>query len=81
MFVTILLNGRLIGVFHRKDEQLFTESTALINVRENTRGKSRMYNPETLATPCTKLMFGSSLPPIVCRRADILFMLFVFACI
>ena len=23
-------------------------------------------------------LFGSSLPPVVCRRADVLFMLFVF---
>ena len=25
-------------------------------------------------------MFGSSLPPIVCRRAHVLFMLFVIVC-
>jgi len=28
-----------------------------------------------------KTMFGSSLPPVVCRRADVLFMLFVFLCV
>jgi hypothetical protein len=27
-----------------------------------------------------KMMFGSSLPPVVCRRAHVLFMLFVFVC-
>jgi len=27
-----------------------------------------------------KTMFGSSLPPVVCRRAHVLFMLFMFAC-
>ena len=27
-----------------------------------------------------KTMFGSSLPPVVCRRAHALFTLFVFAC-
>jgi hypothetical protein len=27
------------------------------------------------------LMFGSSLPPRVCRRAHVLFTLFVFACV
>jgi hypothetical protein len=26
-----------------------------------------------------KMMFGSSLPPVVCRRAHVLFTLFVFA--
>jgi len=26
-------------------------------------------------------MFGSSLPPVVCRRAHVLFTLFVFACV
>ena len=26
-------------------------------------------------------LFGSSLPPVVCRRAHVLFMLFVFVCI
>ena len=26
-------------------------------------------------------MFGSSLPPVVCRRVDVLFTLFVFACV
>jgi hypothetical protein len=26
-------------------------------------------------------MFGSSLPPVVCRRAYVLFTLFVFACV
>jgi hypothetical protein len=26
------------------------------------------------------MMFGSSLPPVVCRRAHVLFMLFVFVC-
>jgi hypothetical protein len=30
---------------------------------------------------CIKLMFGSSLPPVVSRRAHVLFMLFVFVCI
>ena len=28
-----------------------------------------------------KTMFGSSLPPVVCGSARILFMLFVFACV
>ena len=28
---------------------------------------------------CTKTMFGSSLPPVVCRRAYFLFMLFMLA--
>ena len=28
---------------------------------------------------CIKTMFGSSLPPVVCRRAHVLFKLFVFA--
>ena len=28
-----------------------------------------------------KTMFGSSLPPVVCRRAHVLFTLFVFACV
>ena len=28
-----------------------------------------------------KTMFGSSLPPVVCRRADVLFTLFVFVCV
>jgi hypothetical protein len=27
---------------------------------------------------CIKTTFGSSLPPVVCRRAHVLFMLFVF---
>ena len=27
---------------------------------------------------CYLCLFGSSLPPVVCRRADVLFMLFVF---
>ena len=27
-----------------------------------------------------KTMFGSSLPPVVCRRAHVLFTLFVFTC-
>ena len=27
-----------------------------------------------------KKVFGSSLPPVVCRRSHVLFMLFVFAC-
>ena len=27
-----------------------------------------------------KTMFGSSLPPVVCRRSHVLFMLFVFVC-
>jgi hypothetical protein len=27
---------------------------------------------------CIKTMFGSSLPPVVCRRAHVLFTLFVF---
>jgi hypothetical protein len=27
------------------------------------------------------LMFGSSLPPVVCRRAHVVFTLFVFACV
>ena len=27
-----------------------------------------------------KTMFGSSLPPVVCRRDHVLFMLFVFVC-
>ena len=29
----------------------------------------------------TKTMFGSSLPPVVCRRVDVLFTLFVFPCV
>ena len=29
---------------------------------------------------CIKTMFGSSLPPVVCRRAHVLFTLYVFAC-
>ena len=29
---------------------------------------------------CFKMMFGSSLPPVVCRKAHVLFTLFVFAC-
>ena len=28
-----------------------------------------------------KMMFRSSLPPVVCRRADVLFTLFVFVCV
>jgi len=28
-----------------------------------------------------KTMFGSSLPPVVCRRTHVLFTLFVFACV
>ena len=28
-----------------------------------------------------KTMFGTSLPPVVCRRAHVLFTLFVFACL
>jgi hypothetical protein len=28
---------------------------------------------------CYLCLFGSSLLPVVCRRADVLFMLFVFA--
>ena len=28
-----------------------------------------------------KTLFGSSLPPVVCRRAHVLFTLFVFACV
>jgi hypothetical protein len=28
-----------------------------------------------------KTMFGSSLPPVVCRRAPVLFVLFVFVCV
>ena len=27
---------------------------------------------------CYLCLFGSSLPPVICRRADVLFMLFVF---
>ena len=30
---------------------------------------------------CIKTMLGSSLPPVVCRRAHVIFTLFVFACI
>ena len=30
---------------------------------------------------CIKTMFGSSLPPVVCRRAHVLFTLFVFICV
>jgi hypothetical protein len=30
---------------------------------------------------CYLCLFGSSLPPVVCRRAQVLFMLFVFACL
>jgi hypothetical protein len=30
---------------------------------------------------CIKTMFGSSLPPVVCRRDHVLFTLFVFVCI
>ena len=29
---------------------------------------------------CIKTMFGSSLPPVVCRKAHVLFTLFVFVC-
>jgi hypothetical protein len=29
---------------------------------------------------CYLCLFGSSLPPVVCRRAHFLFMLFVFVC-
>ena len=29
---------------------------------------------------CIKTMFGSSLPPVFCRRAHVLFTLFVFVC-
>ena len=29
---------------------------------------------------CIKTMFGSSLPPVVCRSAHVLFSLFVFVC-
>jgi hypothetical protein len=28
-----------------------------------------------------EMMFGSSLPPVVCRRAHVLFTLFVFVCV
>ena len=28
-----------------------------------------------------KMMFGSSLPPVFCRGANVLFTLFVFACV
>ena len=28
-----------------------------------------------------KMMFGSSLPPVVCRRAHVLLTLFVFVCV
>jgi hypothetical protein len=34
-----------------------------------------------MAILCIKTMFGSSLPPVVCRRAHVLFRLFVFVCI
>jgi hypothetical protein len=30
---------------------------------------------------CYLCLFGSSLPPVVCRRAYVLFMLFVFVCV
>jgi hypothetical protein len=33
-----------------------------------------------VAMSTQKKMFGSSLPPVVCRRVDVLFTLFVFAC-
>jgi hypothetical protein len=29
---------------------------------------------------CYLCLFGLSLPPVVCRRADVLFMFFVFVC-
>jgi hypothetical protein len=30
---------------------------------------------------CIRTMFGSSLPPFVCRRTHVLFTLFVFVCV
>ena len=45
-----------------------------------------MYSTKCCHIRCSyhfriKMMFGSSFPPVVCRRAHVLFTLFVFVCI
>jgi hypothetical protein len=37
-----------------------------------------LFVGELVSYLCYLCLFGSSLPPVVCRRAHVLFMLFVF---
>ena len=43
---------------------------------------ARLANNVTISTDLSiKILFGSSLPPVVGRRAHVLFTLFVFVCV
>jgi hypothetical protein len=46
-----------------------------------TTGGKQLFVGGLMSYLCYLCLFGSSLPPVVCRRADVLYMLFVFMCV
>ena len=65
-WVIYLLRDKFVSVLTLKKSSL----VYLFNI---SRHKDTKYDYRT------KTMFGSSVPPVVCRRANVLFTLFVFS--
>jgi hypothetical protein len=70
----------MAGLFIYSYEAEFIEK----HIKDNIQCSVRLYLPLFVGGLVSYLrylyLFGSSLPPVVCRRARVLFTLFVFVC-